>query len=202
MEQLGPDLLSLSEWYCLSAVTLPFGIHDIEAAGADERHEMEDIRCQIDLDVSAVGPSSDGEASLEATAQRVLAEACGIRIAQKVWDEDVQLKPRKALGVDLPIRYWDGPESKGFVIILPTDLMCSVEGGLLTFAEPPRGAAQSSPPSGGVTMKSSETVGGKTVDEWRAMQNTEFSGLPKLPEDWIRVKSRTGTDVYFFNTKT
>ena len=39
---------------------------------------MEEVRCQIDLGVTAEGRAIDGEADLERTARRVLGEACGI----------------------------------------------------------------------------------------------------------------------------
>ncbi|CAE7447854.1 unnamed protein product, partial [Symbiodinium natans] len=44
-------------------------------------------------------------------------------------------------------------------------------------------------------------VQGKTVREWEAEQN-EFSNQPTLPSGWLRIKSRTTGEVYYFNKIT
>merc|ERR1719446_144936 len=54
IEQIGPDLRSLDGYFCLSAVTLPYGEEDIAAVEGDERDYRQNIRCHIDLGVSAV----------------------------------------------------------------------------------------------------------------------------------------------------
>ena len=39
---------------------------------------------------------------------------------------------------------------------------------------------------------------GKTVQEWQALQK-EFADQPPLPAGWLRVRSRSTGQVYFFN---
>lgn len=209
MEQLGPDLAQLDDYYVLSAVTLPFGWSTIEANLGERRRTMQDVRCQIDLGATAEGECIEGETSLERTAMRVLGEACGIRMNEPVWEEEVQYRLRKLLSVDIPLKYWDGPTAKGFVLILPSDLRVSNEGGLLTFREPSAaalGPAQMLAPTGSVVVQGGggdqQQVGGRSVAEWKAEQFHLFGHLPKLPMDWIRIKSRSSGEVYFWNTKT
>lgn len=207
MEQLGPDLAQLDDYYILSAVTLPFGWSAIEDNYGERRRQMQDVRCQIDLGVTAEGESIEGEVSLERTAMRVLGEACGIRMNEPVWEEEVQYRMRKLLSVDIPLKYWDGPTAKGFVLILPSDLKASNEGGLLTFREPSAlayGSSQMLAPTGTVAaggVGDNHQIGGKSVAEWKAEQ-VQFSHLPKVPEGWIRIRSRNSDDIYFWNTKT
>lgn len=50
-------------------------------------------------------------------------------------------------------------------------------------------------PQGGAAQ-----VHGKTIQEWESEQD-EFAG-PKLPPNWLRIKSRTDGRVYYFNKKT
>jgi len=209
VEQIGPDLLKLQDFYCLSAVNLPYGFQDIEAAGVLDRREMEDVRCQIDLDVTAQGKAIKGEDDLEMTARRVLGEACGISLFDRIWEDEVQFKMRKALGVDLPIKYWDGPDTKGFVLLLPSDLVASSQGGLLVFSEPESangdvaegngGGVKAEPklPEGWVRMKSRSN---NQVYYWNAKTQTSTFEFP-LPKGWTKQKSKTTGKVYYFNSK-
>merc|ERR1712129_297748 len=167
-----------------------------------------DVRCQIDCGVTAEGEQIDGEESLERTAMRVLGETCGIRINEPVWEEEVQFRMRKLLSVDMPLKFWDGPSTKTFVLMLPGDLLVSNEGGLLTFTEPgplaygeiamlAKTGLASIPASGA----DNHQIGGRSVGEWKAEQLQLFGHLPKLPADWIRIKARSGDQIYFWNTK-
>lgn len=215
MEQLGPDLRLLEDYYCLCAVTLPYGLEAIQASSGWQRHVMQEVRCQIDLGVTAEGETIDGEASLEATAQRVLGEACGIQFSDAIWEEEVQFRLRRLLNVDIPIKYWDGPDSKGFVIVLPADLKGVPDSGLLNFREPRDSWSGAALSNGGAAAlgarrgggggngagAGTEMIGGKSVAQWRESQD-QFQHLPRLPEGWIRIKSRNNEEVYFYNTKT
>jgi len=189
MEQLGPELAQLDDYYVLATVSLPYGWSTIEQNYGERRTHMQDERCHIDLGVTAEGESIDGESSLDRTAMRVLGEACGIRMNEPVWEDEVQYRMRKLLSVDVPLKYWDGPNAKGFVLILPSDLRATKQGGLLTFQEPSQLAGDN------------HQVGGRSVAEWKSQQ-AEFAHLPRLPEGWIRIKSRSSDEIYFWNTLT
>jgi len=41
-----------------------------------------------------------------------------------------------------------------------------------------------------------------TTEEWRASQDRLFGDLPKLPDGWIRMKSKTKGLIYYYNFKT
>jgi len=195
VEQVGPDITKLADYYCLCAVTLPYGQADIVVASGWERFWMEDVRCQIDLGVSAEGASEAGEASLEDTAKRALGEACGLCLAEAFWTEELQLKIRKGLGVDIPLKFWDG-ETKVFVLILPPDAAASTEKGLLMFFP-----GQVAEKSAGQQAPGGASVGGKTIAEWQKDQD-QFRDLPRLPAGWIRIRSRTNhKEIYYWNLK-
>jgi len=215
LEQLGPDMVRLDGFYCLSALQMPYGLYDIESADWQDRPHMEDVCRQIDLSVTASGKKTEDEASLEVTARRVLGEACGISISERIWEEDVQMRLRKLLQVDLPVRYWDGPDAKGYVLILPTDLNVSVRGRTLQFSQPyTREANSASDARSKETTPAAEAKASadrgiaaaatdpskRTVTDWKELQH-EFKHLPKLPGGWIRIKSRSN-EIYFYNTST
>jgi len=203
LEQMGPDLLRLEDYYCLSTVTIPFGLEEIEAGSEVQRHYMQEVRCQIDLGASAEGLMEDQDASLEATAERALGEACGICLSRSIFSEDAQLQIRKRLGVDTPVKFWDGADVKVFVIILPRDAIHGSVEGLLNFSSASSGLRRSSKgkaeSQGQVRLKTSS--GEKSLADWQDSQG-QFAGLHKLPADWIRVKSRKSKEIYYFNTKT
>jgi len=209
LEQLGPDVTRLDGFYCLSALRMPYGLYDIESADWQDRPHMEDVSRQIDLGVTAEGNKNEDEASLEVTARRVLGEACSVSISERIWEEDVQMALRKVLQVDLPIRYWDGPNAKGFVLILPTDLKVSTRGSTLQFSQPlttPREAICETEPKDTTSDEKGEATGAvtdpskRTIAEWKEHQH-EFKNLPKLPSGWIRIKSRSN-EIYFYDTRT
>jgi len=209
VEQLGPEVVDLEGYYALSAVSMPYGWSTIEANYGERRRYMQDVRCHIELGVTAEGEQLEEEDALESTAVRVLGEACGIRINEPIWEEEVQFRLRKLLSVDIPLTFWDGPLVKTFVLILPSDLKVVDEGGLLTFREPgPLAYGESvmlartvHVPGVATSDGDSHQVGGKSVAEWKAEQLQLFGHLPKLPEDWIRIKARNTDQIYFWHTK-
>lgn len=194
LEQLGPDLKKLENYYILSAVSLPYGKKDIAVATGWEKYWKKEVRCQIDIDVSAEGPKESGEASLEDTAKRALGEACGICFSDYIWSEEAQFKLRQKLHVDIPLKFWDGQDTKISVVILPEDATSSSMKDLLMFTETSREATASN--------GKQASLGGKTIAEWREDQE-QFKDLPKLPEGWIRIRSRTNAkEIYYWDTKT
>jgi len=196
VEQIGPDLRRLEGYYCLSAVTLPFGKQEIGKSEGWERYWMEEVRCQVDLGVSAEGGREQGEASLEDTARRALGEACGLCLSDHLWSEEAQFKVRRQLGVDIPLKFWDGSETKVFVIILPETATCAQEKDLLMIREAGGGASEAEAAS-----KDGAASGKKTIAQWKEDQE-QFKDLPKLPEGWIRIKSSShGGEIYFWDTK-
>jgi len=211
LEQTGPDLLRLHDYYCLSAVSLPFGLEEIEARSGPERHRMEEVCCQIDLGASADFPIKEGE-SLEAAAKRALAQACGIRLSDAIWSEELQLHLRRRAGVDLPLKFWEGLDTKVSLVMLPRDSPgATLEAGLLSFkssASGDAGPARASSAPGGPARAQRDavadvgTVGGKTISQWKSEQDILFKDLPKLPAGWIRVRSRKTEEVYFYNATT
>ena len=73
---IGPDLRRLEGYFCLSAVTMPYSNEDINKARGTARDYRENICCQIDLGVSAVGVARAGDVSLQAAARRALRKGC------------------------------------------------------------------------------------------------------------------------------
>jgi hypothetical protein len=204
IEQAGPGLTTLEDYYCLSAVTLPYGQIDIEAAeGEKERHWKQQICCQIDLGVSADGAQEAEEKSLDVTASRCLGVSCGLILADHYWKDEVQLEQRKRLGVDMPLCCWDGKDTKIFLILLPEDAIISSDQGMLVFM-PPGVNAASALSNARTEKEAAERVkpsGEMTIADWSKAQD-QFKHLPKLPKNWIRCKSRSGDTIYFWNLKT
>jgi len=218
IEQLGPDLQRLEGYYCLSAVTVPFSREEIEATSGWERYWREEVRCQIDLGASASAAHAPGEESPEATARRALRDYCGVTLSDALWQEEGQFRLRHHIGIDLPLKFWDGPDTKAFVLVLPPDAYGRRRGGALEFTQPPGGeydvtrgpddgveAAGAPPPpqpAGGPSQQGGGDGGGKTISQWRLEQD-QFKDLPKLPDGWIRIKSRhEGGEIYYYDTKT
>jgi len=203
IEQVGPDLNKLDGYFCLAALTLPFGQQDIKASTGWEKRWRSEVRCQIDLGVSAEAAHAQGDNSPEDTAKRALKEYCNVTLSEKLWDESVQLGIRKEAGVDIPLKYWDGPDAKVFVIMLPASSTSTISDGTLHFFSGGASVAAARPaPSRGVGGNSSQQlIGGKTASEWRDDQS-QFSHLPKLPKGWIRIKSKSSAEVYFYNIET
>ncbi|CAE8672214.1 unnamed protein product [Polarella glacialis] len=192
-EAAGPGLRKLSDYYCLSAVTLPYGTDDIAASSSKyERTLRTQVRCQIDLGVSAEGFPEAGDASLLDAVRRSLREHVGITISDGIWSDETQLNLRRKLGIDMPLMIWDGSEVKVFLLLLPDNAKCSQIDEELSFEE-----ATASAKRGDVVEATDEFH--KTVAEWRKEQD-QFQDEPGLPEGWIRVKSKTG-QTYFWNTR-
>lgn len=202
LEQMGPDLSRLEDYYCLSTVSIPFGLEEIEASSEVQRPWMEDIRCQVDLGVSAEGLVEEQDDDLQAAAERALGEACGVCISKSILSEEAQNHIRRQLRVDTPVKFWDGAEVKVFVVILPRDAVSSNVSGLMRFSSAPsslQGGPRGKDPVPQVCAK--KNPGDKSLADWQDDQS-QFAGLHRLPADWIRVKSRKSTDIYYFNTRT
>jgi len=204
LEQIGPELTSLGGYFCLSALTLPYGIEDIRNQTDDaERDYQENIGCQIDLGVSANGSCEESDASPEEGARRVLREYCGIDIASPLWAEEGQLKLRKDLKADLPLKFWDG-NAKVFVMVLPEDAVTFTrKDGVLCYeavAGAGSQAAMAKPKA--EPAAASRVAAGKCVGDWKLSQD-EFKHLGKLPKPWIFLRSSRDKDViYYMNTQT
>lgn len=177
LEQTGPDLPCLEGLYCLSSVSLPFSLADISRSTSSERYWRETVRCQIDLGVTASCIQREGEKS-EVAARTALRESCHLELSEGIWSAHKQQQRREQLSCHVPLQFKDDLGNVFFVLILPGETMATQKGRLLLLSE-------------------SKT----TVADWKAAQN-EFVGEPKLPEGWVRVRSRTDGHVYFYNTKT
>lgn len=196
IEKLGHCMQNLRSFYYLSAVTLPFSRADIASSTGWERHWKEELRCQIDLGVSAECVLEDPQERPQAVLQRALFESCGLQLSPELWEEAKQLELRRHHGIDVPVVLSDGAATKVFVLLVPHD--ASIEwvteaGGKFISVKAP--AAQ-----GPALETSLDCFGGKTVREWKELQD-QFKGLPKLPQDWIRIRARSGS-VYFYNPRT
>lgn len=189
-EALGEELQRLEDHFCLSAVSVPYGLADIRSTSdATEREIKEQVRCQIDIGVSSEGFLEPGDASLQQAAKRSLSESLKISLADELWTDERQQQIRRGLGVaGLPLKYWDGSETKVFVLVLPPDATSKEEKGLLRFV------VKSAMAAPGVDATH------KTVKEWREEQD-EFKDSPKLPPGWIRVKSTAGKTYYYHTAR-
>lgn len=208
IEQIGPDLRSLDGYFCLCAVTLPYGEEDIAAVEGDERHYRQNIRCHIDLGVSAVAAYHARDASLEETARRALHEYCRVDIMPAFWDAQAQLRIRQQLGIDLPLKFWDsdtkGLDTRVFVIILPDDAVSATgQDGVLRYSTAD-GTGSQAPARQSTALQepAGKQSGGKSVGDWKRCQD-EFKHLGKLPKPWIFIRSSRDKDtIYFLNTET
>lgn len=187
-EALGEELQRLEDHFCLSAVSVPYSLAEIRSTSdAIEREIKEQVRCQIDIGVSSEGFLEPGDSSLQQAAKRSLAESLKISVSDDLWTDERQLQVRRGLGVaGLPLKYWDGSETKVFVLVLPPDATSKEEKGVLRFVV---GSTKAAP---GVDATH------KTVKEWREEQDQD---LPKLPPGWIRVKSTAGKTYYYHTAK-
>jgi len=202
MEQMGPDLSRLEDYYCLSTVSIPFALHDIEACSEVQRQWMEDIQCQVDLGVSAEGHVEEQDADLQAAAERALGESIGVCISKSILSEEAQNEIRRRLRVDTPVKFWDGAEVKVFVVILPRDAVSSNHQGLLRFSSVQGSIQQGSRGKAPVPQVCAKKApGDKSLADWQDDQS-QFAGMHRLPADWIRVKSRKSSEIYYFNTRT
>jgi len=217
-EQLGGELLILEGFYVLSGVQLPFALKSCEAKGVTmwERHRRKEICNQIDLCVTASCEHRKSEDPAVA-ARRALAETCAIEVSDTLWGEAVQVALRRRLSVpDLPLRVKDQSGMEVVVVVLPDDATSvTLNGVVLCFGEPagsnylvdPAAAVPGGKPAvGSAAGAASEALAdgkiqGKTVREWEVEQR-EFANEPKVPSGWLRVRSRSTNEVYFFNKQT
>lgn len=193
----------------MAAITMPYGTDDIKKASGEERDLRENVRCQIDLGVSAAASTEPGDASLEETARRALREHCRVDIAPTLWTREGQSRLRKNLGVDIPLQFWDC-DTKVFVIIMPDDaisftrddgILCYESAAIEQRRESAAGARSSQDPVKVKTPAGSQD-GAKSVGDWKLCQD-EFKHLGRLPKPWIFIRSSRDKDtVYYLNTQT
>jgi len=220
LDEIGADLYRMDGFYIMVAITVPFPWEEIEAATGWWKKWRRDVCNQID-----VGPirgfAEPEDPTPEDTARRTLQQECGIEMSLVLWDSEVQKNIRRQLDVDLPLQFSDKNDARCSVVVLPSDASATVEDGFLKFREAPNAdylaaagdletgdaaepvqrrvePVQQMPASS--NAKAPEKPQGKTVAEWIRDQE-QFSHLPKVPEGWVRVKSRSG-EIYFFNKLT
>lgn len=193
IERLGAGLRKLDGWYCLSAVTLPYSLEEIgECQGAERR--FREVRTQIDLGCTACAwQPKPGEAGPEEAVRRALTEATGVVLSEKIWDDFEQHRQREKIGATFPYRLSEAiGGARLLVVIMPDSAQANIRDGLLHFDIPGSAAAKVATGGGNAGM---------SVSDWKKNQD-QFKDLPKLPPDWIRIKSRSSDTVYFWNTKT
>eukprot|EP00930_Biecheleria_cincta_P003687 TRINITY_DN104615_c0_g1_i1.p1 TRINITY_DN104615_c0_g1~~TRINITY_DN104615_c0_g1_i1.p1 ORF type:complete len:460 (+),score=110.42 TRINITY_DN104615_c0_g1_i1:34-1413(+) len=206
LRELGADLPRLQDYFLLSSVLMPFGWEDIQGASSrNSQYQRKEVWNQIDLCVTAMKYEVDEgrppEESHLAAARNSLGELCGIQISDMLWDPDVQKAVRKELGVELlPQTFNDTSGNEVYTIILPKDVVATRIKGILCFTEAP-GAKYAKKKEAEAEKNMSKAAGGKTIRDWASSQD-EFAHLPKLPPDWIRIKSRKDDSVYYWNQKT
>jgi len=194
IEKIGPDITRLDGYYCLSSVSMPYGEQDFANKTRQELHFAKNVRCQIDLGVSAEGVVEPGDASIEDSARRALSDACHLRLSDKLWTDETQFRLRQNLGLDAPLKFWDGPKTKVFILFVPTDAAITSAEGKLCFSEASP-SSKSSPAVHGGTAS-----GPKTIEDWKREQG-QFRELGPLPLGWIYCRSKSG-EVYYWNTAT
>lgn len=197
----GTELRRLEGFYCLAAVTVPFGQDDIALSDPWEARWKKQVCCQLDVGLSADGSFEVGDDSAEATARRALVESCGVRLSDGLWSEAYQLQVRHKLRADLPYVYSDGL-AKVFVILLPENAAGLPEDGALRFSSPdavaPRATAGA---AAAPALGQASNWQSRSTKDWEAHQD-EFKDLPKLPTDWIRIRSKKNAQIYYWNTKS
>eukprot|EP00929_Paragymnodinium_shiwhaense_P100596 TRINITY_DN6304_c0_g1_i1.p1 TRINITY_DN6304_c0_g1~~TRINITY_DN6304_c0_g1_i1.p1 ORF type:complete len:443 (+),score=127.60 TRINITY_DN6304_c0_g1_i1:97-1425(+) len=183
VEQVGTSLRKLADRYCLATVTLPYSLDDDMSIDEWDRRWRRQVRCQLDVGVSGESLQEADDTTLLATAKRALVASCGIEVADKLWTEEVQNRIRKELQAeDLAVSFADGPGVQVFILLLPADAESKVSNGQLHFQQAQKPQSQ------------------WTVKDWGENQEL-FAHLPKLPKDWIRVKSAKSGKVYYWHTK-
>lgn len=198
--KLGSQLLLLEGFYILAAVQLPYSLKSCEVGTLNmrEKHRRKQIANQVDLTVSAMCEHKTSE-DPRVAARRALQDQCRVDMTDSLWSEDVQSVIRQRLQVpDLPLRVQDQSGMEVVVVLLPDELTSLTLHGALTFSEPIGFSAAGEKDA---AEAAEGTIQGKTVREWEDEQ-AEFANLPKLPTGWLRVKSRSSGEVYFFNKRT
>jgi len=200
VERIGPELLVLEGFYALLAVQAPYSLRACEAPEltAWERARRRDLCSQVDLCITARADRGADEPH-ETAVRRALGEACGMELVDSIWRADVQTELRKRIGVpELARGFKDAGGAEVDVLLLPDEAGAAMSRGMLCIGD---GWDVASAPAAGGDAGGGEKIQGKTVREWEAAQ-AEFADQPKLPSGWIRVKSRSSGEVYYFNKKT
>lgn len=199
LRSLQGHLAKLQEYFYLVSVHLPFGWSDIKSAQtkAQER-DRKDIWNQIDVCVTARAEVDGSFESPVEAARGAMGQFCGIEVSDVLWESKVQARIRTHAGAaELPLKTEDALGAEIFTVVLPEDAVVTKIKGVLCFSEAP-GAWYLSAAKKPEELKK---VQDKTVREWEAAQN-EFGDEPSLPAGWLRIKSRTTGEVYFFNKIT
>jgi YHS domain-containing protein len=168
---------------------------------------------QIDVCVTAGGSFPEEYSAVDA-AKRALGDQCGIIISETLWGEKMQRAIRRSASVQrLPMQFSDVNGMRVSVLMLPNDAIVSHIDGTLRFEEDPSkgfpqareeaptAAAKSLARPATMSAASASSAGRKNATEWQQSQD-EFEGLPPLPMNWIRIRSKSNGQIYFFNTKT
>lgn len=204
IELLSPDLQAIADYYCLGSVQLPYGKDSIDEAGEWEAMWQKDVCNQIDIGVTARDRHLKGE-SPEATAARVLGETTGICIDEGIWSQEAQRGVRRSLSTNMVLKFPDANGASIHVVIIPSDAqIADDEEGILTFSKGAIDYAQREKKLAAplvTAAKKDAPNQGKTVSQLEKEQD-EFAHLPKLPAGWIRVRSKSSGEVYFFNKET
>lgn len=222
VRELGADLLRMEGFFLLSSVSLPYSWDDIEQVKGWQKRWRRDICNQIDVGTSARGLHAPGDSTAADTARRVLGTELGIALSLVLWDPEVQANIRRMLDIDLPLSITDVNGGEIVVLLLPSDAMMTIDSCVLSFTEAPdaeylaeggeedgddvdldavRAVEEPSPPTPPrAATQSPAGPQGKNIAQWEKEQ-AQFADLPKLPPDWLRIKSSSG-EVYFFNKKT
>jgi YHS domain-containing protein len=210
VSELGPDLQRMEGFYLLSAITVPYSWDDIEVVKGWKKKWRRDVCNQIDVGPTARGLHLAKDATPEDIARRTLGVDLGLQLSEALWMPETQTNLRNKIDVQLPLSITDINGGILNVLLLPTDAIHTVDAGILTFNESadadyvpelesePEVVAE--PDELEEDKQAAPKPYGKTIDEWEKDQ-AQFSDLPKLPPDWVRVRSKKG-EVYFFNKKT
>lgn len=213
IQQLAPDILRMESFYLLTSVSVPYGWTEIERYTGWDRQWREEACNQIDIGVTSLGLYQIGDVTVEDTARRTLGESLGVCISFPLWDEQVQATLRRQLDVDLPLQFTDANDMRIKVLLLPNDAVVSMQDGILGFSEAPDAdylaageaaldaADEEDAEEAAAEPETEAKVQGKTIAEWEAEQS-QFADQPKLPPNWLRIKSRSSGEVYFWNIQT
>lgn len=200
LQQLGGNMSKMSDYYCLASVQVPFDLAEIEACEGYEKKLKKDAN-QIDLGVTASKQHAPGEDTVDDTAKKALGMNCGISISDAIWTASAQSRLRELLGAAIPLTFQDTAGAKVFVVVLPAESATTLQDDILCFGAAP-GINQPEVVAKPVTEDAvAPSVQGKTIGQWEAEQEA-FADQIKLPAGWLRIKSRSSGEVYYYNKRT
>lgn len=206
--QLGADFCRLPGYYCLSAVTVPYSLDDIEASTSEaERRSRRHVWNHIDLRVTSSARYCAGEAFPLDTARRALQESCGVCVSRALWGEQMQRSLRQQLGVDVPLKLQMGPAAWVVALLLPEDASATTYDGVLHFDQPRVAPAKVAPaaataPTANVAAATRGTEDGRLDPLSTVGDLVVLEELPSLGEGWLRVQSQLTRQIFLFNEFT